>query len=421
MTKKKEIITGHRKLWQFPWKYKESFLIALFALILGFLLQLITGGGVNMPQWPMNIAIILIFILYFVLIHFLVKHPIVKWLSSIPAAIAAVSTYTLMVLFMGFIPQFPNWDDPSLFDILGFTSVTSSWAYLMVALYLLIVLGFTIMRRLNKFSIKNIAFLLNHIGLWIVVVAASLGATDMWRLSMQVDPSGKQNIAVDSKRLAWKMDFAMQLIDFHIEEHPPEVGLMRTKDYTLKLEKGGRLATVTEGETDILEGYTLSFEKYIPYARKYEETWDTSSYPGAARAVYIKVTDDQGSEVAEGWVADGSTNFGIPSSFLVLNDSISIAMMQFSPKKYNSDIRMFSPNGDYEDFHIEVNKPVKINGWKVYQTGYDEEMGRWSNVSVIELVRDPWLPVVYVGIFMILFGTLYLVWMGKGRTKTKKA
>ena len=76
---------------------------------------------------------------------------------------------------------------------------------------------------------------------------------------------------------------------------------------------------------------------------------------------------------------------------------------------------------EYEEFYIEVNKPVSIDGWKIYQTGYDEMLGRWSDRSVIELVRDPWLPVVYIGIFMILIGTLYLLWMGKGRTKTKKA
>ena len=33
-------------------------------------------------------------------------------------------------------------------------------------------------------------------------------------------------------------------------------------------------------------------------------------------------------------------------------------------------------------------------------------MGKWSNLSVFELVKDPWLPVVYIGIFMLLFGAV---------------
>ena len=36
----------------------------------------------------------------------------------------------------------------------------------------------------------------------------------------------------------------------------------------------------------------------------------------------------------------------------------------------------------------------------------NEQMGKWSNLSIFELVTDPWMPVVYVGIFMLLFGAV---------------
>ena len=407
------------KLWQFPWGYRESFLIAFFLLLTGFLIELLLGGGVSMPAWPVNIAIILIFIIYFVLIHRMIKHPIVKWLSSTQAAIAAITTFTVMVLLLGFIPQGATMQEPRLIDSLGLTNVTSSWPYLMCALYLLIVLGFTIVRKFRSFSIKNIAFLLNHIGLWIVVVAASLGSADMWKLSMQLEVNHPVMTAYDSQRNTYNMGFGMMLLDFNIEEYPPEVGLMRNADYTLKLEKGGKLATVEEGSTEKLDKYSLSFERYIPYAKKYGDNYDTTSLSGAARAAYIVVKDGSSRIIAEGWVADGS--YAVPASYLMINDELSLAMTQLRPKKYSSDIRFYQNMEEYEDFYIEVNKPVSIGGWKVYQVGYDEQMGRWSETSVIELVRDPWLPVVYVGIFMILFGTLYLLWMGKGRIKTKKA
>ena len=412
--------TKHKaKLWQFPWGYRESFLVAFFLLLSGFLIELLAGGGTRMPTWPVNLAIIIIFIIYFILIHYLVKHPIVKWLSSTPAAIASISTYTLMVLLLGFIPQTPAPGDPSLLDSLGLTNVISSWPYLMSALYLLVILGFTIVRRFKSFTIKNIAFLLNHIGLWIVVVTASLGSSDMWRLSMSLETRHPSYIAFDSKGQGYNMGFGMILLDFSIEEYPPEVGLMHNRDHTLKLEKGGKLPTVKEGTIDILDNFTLTFEKYIPFARKYGDHYDTTSMPGAARAVYIIAKDEQSGNIVEGWVSDGS--YAVPAEYLILNKELSVAMTQLRPKKYSSDIRIYHSMDDYEDFYIEVNKPVTIDGWKIYQTGYDERMGRWSETSIIELVRDPWLPIVYIGIFMILIGTLYLVWMGKGRVKTKKA
>ena len=417
MSKDKPDNKQKTKLWQFPWGYRESFLIAFLLLLTGFLIELLAGGGIRMPGWPVNIAIILIFIIYFILIPRMIKHPIIRWLSSTQAAIAAITAFTFMVLLLGFIPQGAR-PEPRLIDSLGLTHVISSWPYLMSALYLLIILGFTIVRRFKKLTIRNISFLLNHIGLWIVIVAASLGSSDMWKLSMQLETNHPVMTAIDSHGNAYSMGFGMTLLDFNIEEYPPEVGLMRNADYSLKLEKGGKLATVEEGTIAKLENYNLSFKEYIPFAMKYEDGYDTTSLKGGARAVYVVVEDEAGI-VAEGWVADGS--YAVPASYLAINNELSLAMLQLRPKKYSSDIRFYHNMEEFEDFHIEVNKPVTIEGWKIYQVGYDEQMGRWSEESVIELVRDPWLPVVYIGLFMILFGTLYLLWMGKGRTKTKKA
>jgi len=60
-----------------------------------------------------------------------------------------------------------------------------------------------------------------------------------------------------------------------------------------------------------------------------------------------------------------------------------------------------------------VNNPYKFKGWTIYQSGYDEQMGKWSEISIIRLVRDPWLPVVYTGIFMLLAGALLMLWTGR--------
>lgn len=403
------------KLWQFPWRYRESFLIAVFLLMTGFVIELISGGGISMPAWPVNIAIIVVFVIYFILVYHFIKHPLVKWLSSTPAAIAAISVFTLMVLFMGFVPQGGGAHEGDLLGSLGLRQITSSWPYLFTAFYLLIVLGFTIVRRFNSYSLKNIAFLLNHTGLWIVVVTASMGSADMWRLSMQLETKHPVTTAFDSQGQAYNMGFGMLLLDFEIEEYEPQVGLMRNADYTLQLEKGGKLATVVEGETTTLENFELTFQRYIDNAWKYDTIYDTTSMPGGSHAVYIIAKDMSTGQTAEGWVSDGS--FNMPASFLKLNPELSIAMTQVRPKKYSSDIRVYTSMEEFEDFNIEVNKPVNVQGWKIYQTGYDELMGRWSEKSIIELVRDPWLPVVYTGIFMILIGTLYLLWMGKGRTK----
>lgn len=46
-------------------------------------------------------------------------------------------------------------------------------------------------------------------------------------------------------------------------------------------------------------------------------------------------------------------------------------------------------------------------------------MGKWSNVSVFELVTDPWLPIVYTGIFMLLIGAVGM-FLTAGRKKREE-
>ena len=85
------------------------------------------------------------------------------------------------------------------------------------------------------------------------------------------------------------------------------------------------------------------------------------------------------------------------------------------PKRFASDVVVTGKSGKETSAVIEVNKPLKVDGWKMYQYGYDEEAGTESKISVLELVRDPWLPFVYSGIFMMLSGAFLMIFTGFNR------
>ena len=87
-----------------------------------------------------------------------------------------------------------------------------------------------------------------------------------------------------------------------------------------------------------------------------------------------------------------------------------------SPKRFASIIRIKTESGKDVDATVDVNKPVEVDGWKIYQYGYDTQMGAKSQISVLELVSDPWLPVVYTGIYMMLGGAVSMFLLG-GRRK----
>lgn len=77
-----------------------------------------------------------------------------------------------------------------------------------------------------------------------------------------------------------------------------------------------------------------------------------------------------------------------------------------SPKRFASEIQILTKTGKNIETTVDVNKPFEIDGWKIYQYGYDTQMGADSQTSILELVSDPWLPLVYTGIYMMLAGAV---------------
>ena len=86
-----------------------------------------------------------------------------------------------------------------------------------------------------------------------------------------------------------------------------------------------------------------------------------------------------------------------------------------SPRRFASDIQILTKTGKNIQTTVEVNKPVEVDGWKIYQYGYDTQMGAMSQTSILELVSDPWLPLVYTGIYMMLAGAVCLFAFGGKR------
>ena len=83
-----------------------------------------------------------------------------------------------------------------------------------------------------------------------------------------------------------------------------------------------------------------------------------------------------------------------------------------SPRRFASEIQILTKSGKNIETTVDVNKPVEVDGWKIYQYGYDTQMGAMSQTSILELVSDPWLPLVYTGIYMMLAGAVCMLLFG---------
>ena len=127
---------------------------------------------------------------------------------------------------------------------------------------------------------------------------------------------------------------------------------------------------------------------------------------GATYAVHLKAVNRKNRQTKEGWVSCGSYIF--PYISLQLDDAVSMVMPEREPRRFASDVMVYTKDKQTKEARIEVNKPLSIAGWKIYQLSYDETKGKWSRMSVFELVRDPWLPIVYTGILMMIAGAIGL-------------
>ena len=85
-----------------------------------------------------------------------------------------------------------------------------------------------------------------------------------------------------------------------------------------------------------------------------------------------------------------------------------------SPKRFASEMLILTKSGKNIETTVDVNKPYEVDGWKIYQYGYDTQMGAQSQISILELLSDLWLPWVYTGFYMMLAGavvmTLLVLW-----------
>lgn len=309
---------------------------------------------------------------------------------------------------MGFTTQVPQ---RGLVEMFGLTHVVSSWPYFLCSFLLLMVLGFSIAKRLNSYKLKNIAFIFNHLGLWIIIAAASVGSGDLQKYRMQLVKGQTVFSALDGQGAQHRMPFALKLLEFSIDEYNPTIGFVDLNTNRLIIEKGDKLTEAEAGNKFSRNNWQVEVKAYIESSIITNGVYVESMNIGSAPAAYLYAKNRQDNSVVEGWISSGSYLY--QSKFLNLDGQNILAMTIPRSKRFSSKIRVFRQIKDYEDIEIEVNKPISISGWKIYQTGYNEQMGKWSDVSIVEVVKDPWLPVIYTGIFMVLLGSVYLVWMGR--------
>ncbi len=424
--------TNSREIWEKPWDYSEGFIVATGIAIAGYMLQLTIGTIIPTDfGYPINVIIGALFLVGLLCCHFFFrdKH-IVRWLSSVRATIPSLVVLLIIIIILGVTPQFSAYEHDThlpntIFKRLGWYQIITSWPFIMLSFYMLAILGLsTLKMTLKPHSWRTIGFYLNHLGLFIAYLAGILGSADMQRMTMNVNEGKVEWRAQDLLGEVHELPIAIELDTFLIEEYLPKLVVIDNQKGKI-LPEGRPQSYMFEdvGAITELAGYEVEILNYFDRAAIVQDSVSTNVVPfymeGAAAALEVRVTGGNLKEAIEGWVSNGSYMF--PHKVLYLNDEHSVAMPIQEVKKYTSHVKVFTDNGKQTEATIEVNKPLTLGGWKIYQYSYDNSMGKYSKTSVFELVHDPWLKVVYAGIFMLLAGSMFLFIAGPKKSNKQQS
>lgn len=374
--------------------------MGLGLLAVGTMLQLSIGSICwSLFAFPVNILFLVFYVIILIALFGLRSHLyFVRWLMSWQCALPAI--------FLAAIAT-------TVYGITSDRNTLSAWPFVLLYMWLTTILGLLSLKHW-----RNPAFLLNHLGLFVAIICATLGNADVQKLKMTVhqgEPEWRA-VAEDGSGAIAELDIAIKLNHFSIDEYPPKLMVISNETgQTLPTGRPGVMVLDDSVVAGHLLGHDIKVERVLPYCAQFMGTDTVNyvpwSYNGATTAALVSI-DGRKAE----WVCNGSYMF--PYRPVRIDKNTSLVMPECEPRRFTSNVDIYTKSGlCLKNVEIEVNKPLAADGWKIYQLSYDSTKGRWSDISVFELVRDPWLPFVYLGIFMLLGGALWLFVTAGGKKK----
>ena len=316
-----------------------KYTIILAVITAGILLQITTGQfPYELIRFPVNLIMVVVLIT----LATLKQGKILAIAGSLPVSLFLIALIAIQSIVMGLMTD---------------NSLKGSWPFAMTYFMLLINLALTVGRRARSFRLQDTGFILNHAGLFILLIASGLGAADSRHLFMTINEGESLDYAEDYETGDdFVLPFNITLEDFSMEFYSPKFFLIDAK-------------------SGIIE--QLSDDSYQS----------------------LKMSSD-------------SLRDSQPRKLMQIDQFRYISMGDPETKSYCSRVLLSRGNESGRREEIRVNHPVRSGSWWIYQYSYDRQMGNHSKYSILELVRDPWIIPAYIGLLMLMAGAVSLFWKG---------
>lgn len=279
-----------------------------------------------------------------------------------------------------------------------------------MALAVLLVIGIAAFRRLLRVP----GLLLIHAGCVLILAGGMWGSHGGHNLQKKLfgidkirtgrmaiyEGSSENHVALDGSRQQKELPFSLKLKDFRIEYYQPvylQIQTSQGRQWKVPVEAGKEFPLGDEAGTikigKAFENFKIGMEdgKSAPF--------DDPS-PGLNPAIEVQITKP-GGETSTQYVFErfpghshSQDNFSF-SYHRVISD-------------YISELQIIEGDKVVAEKDIEVNHPLRFDGYHFYQSSYDDKAGQYT---VLQVVSDTGLYVVYAGYWMLCIGVIWHLWL----------
>jgi hypothetical protein len=286
------------------------------------------------------------------------------------------------------------------------------------ALTILLIVGIAAFRRLLRVH----GLLLMHAGCVLVLAGGMWGSQTRHNLQKRLfgidkirsgrmaiyEGKSENHVTLDGTREQKGLPFSLKLKDFRIEYYQPvylRIQSRQGQQWKLPVEIGKEFPLGDEAGTikiiKTYENFKIGMEegKSVPF--------DDPS-PGINPALEVQITDPGGQSTTQ-YVFERfpGHSHGQDKFLLAYHRVIS---------DYISELQVIEGDKVVAEKDIEVNHPLHYGGYHFYQSSYDDKTGQYT---VLQVVSDTGLYVVYAGYWMLCLGVIWHLWLRHIFTRIK--
>ena len=284
----------------------------------------------------------------------------------------------------------------------------------MIVIWMISMVGLIFSLIVSRRLLRNVGLLLMHTGAIFVLAGSMWGSAGAHNLREKFfgirkfqtgqmviyEQQMEKNVVSEINGKLVELPFSVKLKDFHIEYYRPEylrIQGLGARSWAIPVEIGNEVFLDSDlGSATVLR----SFENFRIKIEGEKRLAVDANEPGSNPALEVQLKDPNGKTTTR-YVFERFSVHARPEDKLTLGYYRTI-------RDYISDLQIIKDGKILTEKSIEVNHPLHFGGYHFYQHSYDSENEQYT---VLMVVSDNGLAVVYAGYVMLCIGAFQHFWL----------